>query len=73
MGIGDWGLGIQTLCLLNEKIIKESQEEDKKKEDQSDEEKGKKDEIKLNILEQSENGNKYAESLVTILDRIIKI
>ena len=63
---------IQTLCLLNEELIKESQEEDKKKEDQSDEEKGKKDEIKLNILEQSENGNKYAESLVTILDRIIK-
>lgn len=62
---------IQTLCLLNKELIKESQEEDKKKEDQKDEEKDKKNEVKLNILEH-QNGNKYAESLVTILDNIIK-
>jgi len=59
---------IQTLCLLNEELITESKKEDEKK----DEGKDKKKEIKLNIIEQSENGNEYADSLVKILDKIIR-
>ena len=55
---------IQTLCLLNAELSDESQ----KDEDQNK----KKEEKKLNILEQAQQGNKYAESLVTILDSIIK-
>ena len=59
---------IQTLCLLNEELIKESQEEDKKKkqEDQKGEEKDKSN--GLDIL--SQQGNKHAENLITILDNI---
>ena len=61
---------IQTLFLLNKELIEESQKEDQKKdqkvEDKINEEK------KLNILEQQQQGNKYAESLVTQLDSIIK-
>ena len=64
---------IQTLCLLNKELIEESQKEDAKKEEQKDEENNKgKEEKKLNILEQRQLGNKYAESLETILDSIIK-
>ena len=64
---------IQTLCLLNTELIKESQKDDEKKEIQKDIDKNKeKESKKLNILEQSQQGNKSAESLVTILDRIIK-
>ena len=60
---------IQTLCLLNEELIKESQEEDKKKkkEDEKEEGKDKNNEIKLNIL--SQQGNKHAENLITILKK----
>ena len=62
---------IQTLCLLNTELLNESQKDDQQKEDQKDEDKSKKKEDKrLNILEQSQN--KHAESLVTILDSIIK-
>jgi hypothetical protein len=64
---------IQTLCLLNAELSNESQKDGHKKEDQKDEDQNKtKEEKKLNILEQSQQGNKYAESLVTILDSIIK-
>ena len=64
---------IQTLCLLNAELSNESQKDDQQKEDQKDEDQNKKkEEKKLNILEQSQQGNKYAESLVTILDSIIK-
>ena len=62
---------IQTLCLLNTELLIESQKDDQQKEDQKDEDKSKKKEDKrLNILEQSQN--KHAESLVTILDSINK-
>ena len=50
---------IKTLCRLNKELIEESQNEIKKKE------------VKLNILEQAEKGNKYAKNLVNILDSII--
>ena len=60
---------IQTLCLLNQELIKESRE-DEKKEDDKEEEKVIKKEVKLDILEQSQQGNKLAENLVTILDSI---
>ena len=64
---------IQILCLLNKELIEESQKEDAKKEEQKDEENNKgKEEKKLNILEQRQLGNKYAESLETLLDSIIK-
>jgi len=57
---------IQTLCLLNEELIIESRNE----EDNPKEGKGKKKEIKLNILERSQQGNRHAEKLVTTLDKI---
>ena len=44
---------IKTLCLLNEKLNKESKKI-------------------LNITEQAENGNKFAKSLVSVLDIVYK-
>ena len=58
------------LCRLNKELNEEITEEDKKKEHQKGEENGKINEEKLNILEQAQQGNKYAENLVTILDVI---
>jgi hypothetical protein len=57
---------IKTLCLLNEELKNES-----KKEEGKDKKKGEKSNI-LNILEQAQNGNEYADTLVKILDKIIK-
>jgi len=62
---------IQTLCLLNEELKNESKKEDEKKEEGKDKKKGEKSNI-LNILEQAQNGNECAETLVKILDKIIK-
>ena len=53
---------IQTLCLLNKELFKESQKEN---------EKNKKREIKLDILYQALQGNIYAENLVKTLDNIV--
>ena len=62
---------IQTLCLLNEELKKEALKEEKEKEGSEEERKGNKRKNKLQILEKYEQGNKHAESLVTILDSII--
>ena len=65
---------IQTLCLLNEELKKESLEEDKKKEEQNNEGKNIKKEIKLDILSRQENENdqqkQNARRLQTTLDNI---
>jgi len=55
---------IQTLCLLNEELIKESRKDDEKKEEET----SKRNEVVLNILEHSRQGNKPSENLVNILD-----
>ena len=53
---------IQTLCLLNKELLKESQKEN---------EQDKKRELKLNILAPAHQGNIYAENLVKTLDNIL--
>ena len=59
---------IQTLCLLNKSLEKESQE----KEDQKNDNKNKKNVEILNILEIPEKWKKNAETLLTTLDSIFK-
>jgi len=62
---------IQTLCLLNKELKNESQKEDEKKEEGKNKKKEEKSNI-LNILEQAQNGNECADTLIKILDKIIK-
>ena len=56
---------IQTLCLLNKELIRESQKEDEKKEEE-EKQKGKNQEFQ----EQLQQGNIYVENLVNLLDNI---